>query len=185
VNSTIDAPTGDYIVQPGNQNAGHALWNYEFSIDLEPNGVGSLTIADIADNSTLQVTNVTTGATSTVLLSALATDDSGFGTTNGTTGADSFTESPSNLAPFLAGWGAQNSENPEFANFPLAATVDPNAADTYDFVLTVENNSGDVLATVSMTVTVAPEPPAVILFGSLALLAFPFGSRRLMAWVFP
>jgi hypothetical protein len=178
--STIDAPAGDYVVEPGNQNASHALWNYEFSIDLEPNGVGTLTIADIQDT-TLTVTDVTTGATSTVFLSALATDDSGFGTTNGTTAADSFTENTANLGPFLAGWGAQNSENPEFSNFPLAATFDPNAADTYDFVLTVINNSGTVLATDSMTVTVAPEPSAVVLFGSLAFLAFRFGRRRRMA----
>jgi hypothetical protein len=94
------------------------------------------------------------------------------------------TASPRTLeapAQFLAGWGAQNPENPEFANFPLAATFNPNAADTYDSVLTVIDNGGTVLATDSMTVTVAPEPSAVVLFGSLAFLAFRFGRRRRMA----
>jgi hypothetical protein len=90
-------------------------------------------------------------------------------------------KNPSAPAQFLAGWGAQNSENPAFPNFPLAATFNPNAADTYDFVLTVKTNGGTVLATDSMTVTVAPEPSAAVLFGSLAFLAFRFGRRRRMA----
>jgi hypothetical protein len=56
-------------VQSGTSNA---LWNYEFSIDLRPNGVGSLSIAEIADFSTLTVDDLTTSVSHTILLSALA-----------------------------------------------------------------------------------------------------------------
>jgi hypothetical protein len=176
----IDTPTDVYTVPAGNQDATHARWNYEFSIDLRPNGVGTLTIGDISANTTLTVTDLTTSATATVnLFTTFAFDDSGFGTTNGTTGANRIDES-TNLPGFTAGWGAQNSENPEFANFPLAG-FNPNAADTYEFTLTVKDGASNVLATDEMEVAVAPEPSALILFGTVALGLLVFARRRLAA----
>jgi hypothetical protein len=181
VNAVIDTPNNVYTVAPGLQDATHALWNYEFSIDLQPNGVGALTIADIANFSTLTVKDLTTGVSHTILLSNLANDDSGFGTTNGTTGANPISES--DQAAFLAGWGAQNSENPVFGNWPLltAATpqpFDPNAADTYLIELQVKTSSDHVVATDSIEVQVTPEPSAVILLATMVLGAFVLARRR-------
>jgi hypothetical protein len=179
VNAVIDSPNDVYTVLPGYQSgtSGPAKWNYEFSIDLRPNGIGTLTIADIG-NTTLTVTDITTGATNTILLSALAPDDWGFGTTNGTTGPDRINES--NLAAFSAGWGAQNSENATFGNWPLAGLqgFNPNAADTYLFELTVIDNAGAVLATNDMEVVVTPEPSAIILLATMILGTFILARRR-------
>jgi len=183
--TVIDTPNDDYVVMAGFQDATHALWNYEFSIDLRPNGVGTLTIADIVNLSTLTVTDITTGATNTVNLfsPAFAADDSGFGTTNGTTGADRINESLATLAAFEAGWGAQNSENPLFGNWPLAGlqTFNPNAADTYEFDLKVVENSGTVLATADMEVQATPEPSALILLATVAFGCLLILRRRLTA----
>jgi len=56
LNAVIDSPNKVYEVAAGVQSGtSNALWNYEFSIDLRPNGVGSLTVADIAYFSTLTV----------------------------------------------------------------------------------------------------------------------------------
>jgi len=170
----IDTPTDDYYVQPGDQNPGHALWNYEFSIDLEPNGVGTLNLSDIV--ATLTVTDLNTAATSTVNLATLAADDSGFGTASGTTGADRINESPGTLAAFEAGWGAQNSENPEFANWPLG-TFNSSLPQTYQFVLTVTEGS-TILASDTMDVTVAPEPSTFLPLGILGLAFFLLRRRR-------
>ncbi len=175
----IDTPNDIYVVAPGLQSGtSDAAWNYEFSIDLRPNGVGTLTLADIV-NSTLTVTDITTGKTNTILLSALANDDSGFGTTNGTTGPDRISETGNPVA-FGAGWGAQNSENATFGNWPLAALqgFNPNAADTYMFQLQVINNAGLILATNDMEVQVTPEPSAVILLATMILGAFVLARRR-------
>jgi hypothetical protein len=182
-NGVIDTPNDDYVVLPGLQDSGHALWNYEFSIDLQPNGVGSLTIADISNNTTLTVTDLTTGVTNTVNLFTLAGDDSGFGTTNGTTSADRIDESAATLAQFRAGWGAQNSENPEFGNWPLAGlqAFNPNAADTYEFELKVVDNGNNVLATDDIEVQVTPEPSAFILLATVAVGVFLSVRRRSVA----
>jgi hypothetical protein len=97
VDGVIDTSTDDYSVTAGacltapcTTNGPHptyALWNYEFSIDLQPNGVGSLTLADIT--ATLTVTDVTTGATGTINPLTHWADDTGFG--SGPGGASGFT----------------------------------------------------------------------------------------------
>jgi hypothetical protein len=180
VNAVIDTPNNVYEVAGGVQSGtSNALWNYEFSIDLQPNGVGSFTIADIANFTTLTVDDLTTGVSHTILLSALAGDDSGFGTTNGNTGPDRISEA-SNPAAFAAGWGAQNSENPAFGNWPLAGlqAFDPNAPDTYLIELKVKTSADRVLATDSIEVVVTPEPSAVILLATMVLGAFVLARRR-------
>jgi hypothetical protein len=180
VNAVIDSPNNVYEVAAGVQSGtSDALWNYEFSIDLQPNGIGSLTIADIGTFSTITVKDLTTNVSHTILLSALAGDDSGFGTTNGTTGPDRISES-SDPAAFAAGWGAQNSENPAFGNWPLAGlqAFDPNATDTYLIELQVKESADRVLATDSIEVQVTPEPSAVILLATMILGAFLLARRR-------
>jgi hypothetical protein len=180
VNAVIDTPNNVYQVAAGVQSGtSNALWNYEFSIDLQPNGVGSLTIADIENFSTLTVDDLTTGVSHTILLANLAGDDSGFGTTNGNTGPDRISES-SDPAAFAAGWGAQNSENPAFGNWPLAGlqAFDPNANDTYLIELNVKTNADHVVASDSIEVQVTPEPSAIILLATMVLGTFILVRRR-------
>jgi hypothetical protein len=95
-------------------------------------------------------------------------DDSGFGAgdvTNDTVG-------PPSQSLTASEWGAENSENPIFASFPLAATYDENADDTYDFTSVVQNSqTGALLASDTMQVVVgagAPTPEAAT-FGLIGL----------------
>jgi hypothetical protein len=188
VDSVIDTLTDDYSVMSGecildptckgsSSNANLALWNYEFSIDLRPGGVGSLTLANIV--ATLTVTDVTTGATGTVNPLTHWVDDSGFG--SGAGGASGLTSTGKHIPEVPADWGAQNSENLGFADSPLAGVFNPNANDEYDFVLTVSSPTGAVLATTDIEVQATPEPSAVILLATAAIGLFVLAHRRAAA----
>jgi hypothetical protein len=191
VNAVIDTPTDDYTVSAGGCIAApcsgtpkpaYALWNYEFSIDLRPNGVGSLTLLDIATNTTLTVTerdaNNNVIATATVNPLTKWGDDTGFG--SGPGGASGITSTGKHSPEITSDWGVQNSENLGFGDSPLAG-FNPSAAYTYEFALTVINNSGTVLGSTDMEVQVTPEPSAVILLGTLLLAIFVFGRRKATA----
>ena len=194
VNAVIDTPNDDYVVSPGqcildptckgtSTNPALGLWNYEFSIDLRPNGVGSLTLLDIATNTTLTVTerdaNNNVIATATVNPLTHWGDDSGFG--SGLGGASGITSTGKHSPETTSDWGAQNSENLGFGDSPLAGVFNPSAAYTYEFALTVINNSGTNLGSTDMEVQVTPEPSAVILLGTLLLAIFVFGRRKATA----
>lgn len=164
--NVIDTPTDIYDV-PGGPQIGsptHAAWNYEFSIDLEPGGVGSLTLGDI--NASLTITDLTTSATATIDPVTYFGDDAAFGPSN------------EESKPKTTDWGAQNSENPAFASFPLAGDYNEAAARTYLITLTVTNAAGDTtLASDSIMVeVVTPEPATFGLIG-IAMLAFGLARR--------
>lgn len=158
-----------YSVPTGSQSAtvtDRAWWNYEFSIDLRPNGVGSLTLADVLPYSTMTVIDNTQGQQQTVSLGSTWLDDSTWGPTG---------EDPSGLFGAGVDWGLQNSENPTFGDFPLASLYDMNANDFFTFILNVKNAAGDILATDWMGVRVGnadiptsptPEPLTLALFGA-------------------
>jgi hypothetical protein len=160
--NVISSPDDIYDVPIGPQPSSptHAIWNYEFSIDLEPLGVGSLTLADIT--ASLVITDVTTSVTSASINPLTYwNDDSGFGSTGKTT-PESTTQ-----------WGVQQSENPIFADFPLAADYNENAVRLYQFTLTVTQNSNGALlgSDTVFAQTVAPEPSTFLFIGvGLALL---------------
>ena len=140
-----------------------AKWNYEFSIDLSPNGVSSgFTLEDIV--AALTITNLNTLATATVNPITYWADNSFWGSTGETTGGDP-----------AGKWGAQNSENGAFADFPLAS-FDPNALGTYKFDLVVSNLDQQVLASDTILVAV-PEPATLGLLG-FGLLGLGFLRRR-------
>lgn len=167
--NVIDSPTSLYNVPAGTQigSPTRAAWNYEFSIDLRPGGVGTLTLADIVQYTTLKITDVTTGATSTINPLVYFPDNS----TWGSAGKSS--------TPTLSDWGAQNSGNPKFASFPLVGSYDVNAADLYTFQLDVNwlapNGSRatpiSLLASDTISVQVAPVPlPAAVWSGASLLV---------------
>jgi hypothetical protein len=157
-NSVIDSPTDDYLVPTGfaSGSATHSAWNYDFSINLSPGGVGSAyTLSNIT--ATLMITDVVTGQTLS-FNPLLIGDDAHSGTT-----------------------GAQNSENPLFGGFgagTLAADYNVNAVDTYQFVLTVFSGNNQIGSDTILVNTVAPEPStiALTLGGGLLLL---WSRRRL------
>jgi hypothetical protein len=173
----IDSTNGVYAVPTGAEpsSPSHAAWNYEFAIDLGPGGSPAFTLADVT--ASLTMTDVNSGTTVTVNALSYFPDDSGFGPSGMTTGAPGST---------LTGdeWGAENSENPIFASFPLSATYDENANDTYIFTLVVDNAAGAQLATDTIDVVVGagsptPEPATFGLFGfGLAALGFVARKRR-------
>ena len=164
--NVIDTPTDVYLVPVGAQlsSPSHAAWNYEFSIDLRPGGVGTLTLSDIT--ASLTITDVTTGATATVDALGYFGDNSGYGTGGKVTPATG------------AEWGSQNSENPIFGSFPLAADYDENAVRLYQFDLTVSEGATLLASDTVFAQTVAPEPgPLALVAIGLALMLARFQRR--------
>jgi len=165
--AVIDSPTNNYYVVPGAQTnatsggngaaANRSAWNYEFSINLNPTGAASgyLTLNDIVAMMTISDTH---GHTNTVNALTYWTDNAGY---NGVKNA-AFTNAGTD-------YGAQNSENPNFADFPLASFYNMNAADTYTFTLDVQNQAGASLASDTINVTVVPVPASAL--SGAALLA--------------
>jgi len=174
--NVIDSVDNNYSVVPGaqtNTTSGgngaaptRAAWNYEFSINLNPTNAGSgfLTLNDITAALTISDTH---GHSATVNPLAYWGDNTGFGPSGKTTPAAA------------NNWLAQNSENPKFGDFPLAAFYDMNAPDTYTFKLDVSGPSG-ALASDTINVTVVPTPAAAwggfAMLGGLGLVA---GVKRL------
>jgi hypothetical protein len=161
ITNTYTVPNGpETLATSGGvgSNPNDAAWNYEFSIDLRPLDVGSLTLADITANTSLTITDLTTlAAPQSVNPLTYWGDDVGYGSLGQT--------STSNGAE----WGAQNSENPAFASFPLAG-YKLNNTDNYSFTLNVENTAGSLLATDTINVDVVPTPlPASVSMGLVLL----------------
>jgi hypothetical protein len=188
VNAVIDTPNDDYVVVPGgcvivscyggppkSPNPAAALWNYEFSIDLRPNGANTanpvLTLADIDALTTLVVTakdaNNNIVATGSVNPLTHWGDDTGFG--SGAGGAGGLTSTGKHIPETTGDWGVQNSQNLGFGDSPLAGNFNPNNAYTYEFVLTVVKDDGTVLGSTDMEVVVTPEPTGILLLGTAAL----------------
>jgi hypothetical protein len=171
--TVLDEPNNVYYVNAGDQIPGRALWNYDYSIDLEPNGLGTLNFSEVTVS--LAITDVTQSTSETVNPlngGGYVADDSGFGTTNGTTLANRDTE-------VAADWGAQNSENPAFANF--LSGYNSGNPDLYEFTLTVTPiGGGAALASDTIFVQVIPEPSTIALFATAGLLFLFLFRRRIV-----
>ncbi len=142
-----------------------ADWNFEFSIDLRPGGVGSLTLNDIIASLTISDTH---GHTNTI--DPLALDDATYGSSGVQNGN----------SVHLTDWGAQNSENMLFGFLP---SYDVNAADTYTFTLNVTDKTNSIVTTDFIDVRVNPTPaPATLWGGGIAMLTMLglAGGKRLM-----
>ena len=146
-NNVYQFPTGFYLATT------RALWNFDFSVDLSPNGVSSgrtlsqisttLTIADAVTGNT----NTFTGPTDLLLL----TDNTGW------SGSSSHTVTAGTRPTDT---GAQNSENLGFAGF--LPGFDANRNDRYTFTYSVFDNSNPNVALASVTMQVdVPEPASL------------------------
>jgi hypothetical protein len=145
VGTTYFVPAG-FQTQPSASTK--ATWNYNYSIDLRPGGVGSLTLDDI--DAKLTITNLTTSASGTIDLIAPPT------------GADnaSYDGTTVHNAPLPTDWATQNSKNPTFGDAGmLGLGYDIGSSDDWSFVLNVYNKgTSNVLATTAITVDVVPTP---------------------------
>ncbi len=128
-NGVYDVPTGPHPSSPS-----HAAWNYEFDIGCDLGTCPGGNLAALLGTSTMTVTDLTSGHTNTVSMLTWLDD----ATWNGSATSTLF--DPTSYI-------AQNSENPIFLSFPLAAFYDENAPDIYRFTIDVKDLSGDILDT--------------------------------------
>jgi hypothetical protein len=157
----------DYTVPLGTSGI-YAIWNYSFSIDTRPNGVGTATLSSFTYLLTL--TDLTTGKSNSFNPLGIS-DNYNYGPSGVT--EYSFFYSPTKQ------WGAQNSENFNFSGFGTPG-YNPNSTDGYQ--ITLSEFSGSVLVN-SDTILVndtAPEPATIFLFGTGLLAAALIARRRLV-----
>ena len=150
--SVYHSSDGTYVFATGT-SGGLALWNFEFSIDVRPGAVGSLTLASLL-NASLTVTDNGTGGSITVNPLTAWGDDAGYGSSAGNT--MTVKHAPENPLD----WVAQNSENPTIGG----SGFNPWIADSYTFVLSV-TLPGNVTVSDTMTVDTIPEPATMALLG--------------------
>jgi hypothetical protein len=158
---------GDAYSVPVGTRGGYALWDYRFSIDTQPNGVGSATLSDYAYLLTL--TDLTTSATFSFDPLSIP-DDAVYGPSGSGYGVNSPTTQ----------WGAQNAENLSFPGVGIPG-FDPNATDSYQ--VTLSEYSGDSLVnsdTIEVTAT-TPEPATFYLLCA-GLFGVGFAARK--RWAF-
>lgn len=157
---------GDAYTVPAGTRGGYAIWDYSYSIDTRPNGIGSATLSDFTYLLTL--TDLTTSTTSSFDPLSVP-DDAVYGPSGHGYGVNS----PSTQ------WGAQNAEN---LSFPVVGIpgFNPYATDSYQ--VTLAEYSGGTLVnsdTIDVTAT-TPEPGTIFLFvGGLMGLGL-VGRKRLL-----
>ncbi|HXT81023.1 MAG TPA: PEP-CTERM sorting domain-containing protein [Acetobacteraceae bacterium] len=147
---------GTYIFSTGT-SGGRAVWNYEFSIDMDPGHAGSLTLADIF-KATLTVKDNGTGVTQPILPLTYFPDNSGYGNASVATNVGKHEPQTS------SDWVAQNSENLSFGDSPLAGDFNAWYGDSYTFTLSVYTSPSTSVSD-TITVNAVPEPATLSVLG--------------------
>ena len=132
-NGVYNVPTG-LQTSPVDSSPPHAAWNYEFDIGCNSGTCPGGSIAALLGFSTMTVTDITSGHSSTVSMLNWLDDSTWNGSAKG---------SLIDPTAFIA----QNSENPIFSSFPLVGFYDVNAPDVYQFTINVKDATGDTLDT--------------------------------------
>jgi hypothetical protein len=141
---------GDAYTVPAGTRGGYALWDYRYSIDTQPNGVGGATLSDYTYLLTL--TDLTTSATFSFDPLSIP-DDAVYGPSGSGYGVNSPTTQ----------WGAQNAENLSFPGVGIPS-FNPYALDSYQVTLSEYAGASLVNSdTIEVTAT-TPEPATFYLF---------------------
>jgi hypothetical protein len=149
-----------YTVPLGTTSVIYAKWNYAFSIDTRPNGVGTATLSSFTYLLTL--TDLTTGATRSYNPLSYINDNYYYGPK----GVTQYSSSPTTQ------WGAQNSENFNFGGLGTPG-FDPNSTDGYQITLSEYSGSSLVNSDTILVNDTVPEPGTFLLFGT-GLIAMAF-----------
>jgi PEP-CTERM motif len=170
----IHSSTDVYDVPVG-VNAGKALWNYDWSINLI--NTGGWILSSITAQ--LTITDVNSGISKTIDPLSYWKDNAGWGYPSVPGNPVTVNLGGLKTAPGLTVWGAQNSENPNFADFPLSAGFNAlQAGKEYEFDLKVFNNSGLMASDTMFVNTTVPEPASLFMIGSGLLLAGLYRRRK-------
>jgi hypothetical protein len=130
---------GDNYTVPLGTSGGYAVWDYVFSIDTQPSGIGSATLSSYTYLLTL--TDLTTGATQS--FNPLAIPDNAL-------------------------YGSSGAQNAEDFSFPGLGTpgFNPNLPDGYQITLAEYSGSSLVNSDTILVNADAPEPGTIFLFGA-------------------
>jgi len=161
--------SGNTYIVPTGVSGGRALWNYDFSIDLNTGGaLGGLTFAALSAGGSVSLTvqDITAGGPIfSVDPTTHWTDNDSYGG-GGTTNAAKHPNGglPANVLNFQDDWGTQNSQNLSFPDGPLPG-FNPWLGDTYRFTLTLVTPAGVTISD-SIDVTAVPEPASMAVLGA-------------------
>jgi hypothetical protein len=174
VDSVDPTSANIYNVPTGPDGAANrAWWNFDFSINLDVGGAGTLTLGDVTP--TLTIYDYLHGTTATMNpLIAFGNDNSAFDGTNTRNGNDAGQEAtPTDV-------GAQNSENLTFGQF-AGLGFDMNLDDTFLITLSLLGPDDTNLGSVS-EYTVVGEGAPTPLPAALPLFASGLGALGLAGW---
>jgi hypothetical protein len=160
----IHSTTNVYTVPSGIYAPNRALWNYDFSINV--NSFEGPTLPDVT--ATMLITDLNSHATWTVDPLSHWLDNTGWGYPNAGGQPTIITNlGGQNTAAGYVVYGAQNSENPGFSDFRTALSFVPDQSSSYQFDLTVTDGAFSATDTmiVNAGVSPAPEPATAVLLG--------------------